>query len=137
MLEDAGDDPFVRAVADLLALDAKRETYVRRWQQLETQLFAIATPLGMDCDEACRSNIFKARVMRKLSRAISDADRELEAQAGRLAAERAGSVAGALAKLKLGIQVQGPYDWRCSALDLLRGGLAELLELTGVEEAGS
>jgi hypothetical protein len=39
---------------------------------------------------------------------------------------RATSIAGALAKIELGLKVQGPYDWQDHALELAEGGVSEL-----------
>ncbi|MDP3736444.1 MAG: hypothetical protein Q8R02_03585 [Hyphomonadaceae bacterium] len=39
------------------------------------------------------------------------------------------SIEGALAKVELGIKVQGPFDWRDHALELLEVGVADLRKL--------
>ncbi len=43
---------------------------------------------------------------------------------------RARSVQRTIAKVELGLAVQGPFDWTDPALDLLNDGLAELHSLT-------
>ena len=43
------------------------------------------------------------------------------------------SAEGALAKIELGLAVQGPFDWRDHALELVEEGLKDLRDMIGLE----
>lgn len=126
MAECTEPDPLVAGAAAWITLNRRREATIRKWQRLETQLFVIAKAKKIKVETAERSNVPEARTMRQLSRRIDDHFQALEAEAERLATIRATTLEGALAKIRLGLEVQGPYDWRPSARELLNGGLAEL-----------
>lgn len=68
--------------------------------------------------------------MRQLVRRIDAHYHALEAEAERLAAIPATTLDGAAAKILLGLEVQGPFDWRPSSYELLSHGLTELGMLT-------
>ncbi len=70
--------------------------------------------------------------MRALDLQITAAYAHLEALAGKVRRMRATTISGAVAKVQLGLQVQGPYDWQEHALELTEDGLAELRKMTGV-----
>lgn len=126
----AAPDPIVPAAAAWIALNKRREAAIRKWQRLETALFAKAKAQKIKLEAAERSNMPEARTMRQLARRIDAHYYALEAEAERLAAIPATTVEGAAAKIQLGLEVQGPFDWRPSAHELLSDGLAELRRLT-------
>ena len=43
------------------------------------------------------------------------------------------SIEGALAKIELGLNVQGPFDWRDHALEIAESGIAELRQMTAAK----
>ncbi len=122
-------DQLVEAAAAWIAEHERREANIRRWQTLENSLFNKARRLKMDCELACRSNMPEARAMRALDPEIDEAFHRLIAAAGRASRMKARTIAGAIAKIELGLAVQGPYDWQDHALELAQGGLAELRTL--------
>ena len=105
------------------------EALEQEWRDLERRLAVKVRPLTIDLIEGGRSSLPEARAMRALTRKMRAADRELERVAERIALMRARSVAGALAKIELGLQIQGPYDWQDHALALVRGGVEQLRQL--------
>jgi hypothetical protein len=123
-------DPLVAGAAAWMALNAKREATIRKWQRLETKLFAKAKAQKMNVEAAERSNWPEARTMRQLARRIDAHNYALESEAQRLSAIPATTVASAIAKVRLGLEVQGPFDWRPCAHELLSDGWAELCGLT-------
>lgn len=68
--------------------------------------------------------------MRTMKRKLDEGYRDLEQLAGDIREMPAISVAGALAKIELGLKVQGEFDWREHALELAEDGIAELRQLT-------
>ena len=74
--------------------------------------------------------------MRILDQRIKATYPELEAEAGAIRALPTMSAAGAIAKIALGLAVQGPFDWRDHALELLEEGLKDLRDMIGLESAG-
>lgn len=106
---------------------------IREWQGLESILLAkarmrseIPDPYESDMPEAC--------AMRVLDRRINAAYPELEAEAGVIWALPTMSAEGALAKIELGLAVQGPFDWREHALELVEEGLKDLRDMIGREQ---
>jgi hypothetical protein len=97
-----------------------------RWQEFEGLLFDKARRMGMDCELACGSNLPEAQAMRAINEDIDETRRQLDAAAGEIRLTPATTIAGALAKIELGLRVQGPFDWQDHALELLEDGIAEL-----------
>jgi hypothetical protein len=94
-----------------------------RWQHFETLLFDKARGMGMGCDTAGESDLPEAQAMRALDAEIDETRRRLDASAGEIRRVRATTVAGAIAKIELGLKVQGPFDWQDHALELLEDGV--------------
>lgn len=67
--------------------------------------------------------------MRSLEQELKNADRKLDAVEARIAQTPSISVEEALAKIELGLMIQGPYDWEDHAHALARDGLKELRRL--------
>lgn len=122
-------DPLVAATSAWMAEDERREAMIRKWQGFESDLFDKAHRLNMDCGKACRSNMPEARAMRVLDREIDRSFNRLVEAAGRASETKARTVEGAIAKIELGLAVQGPFDWQDYALELAQDGLAELKAL--------
>jgi HPt (histidine-containing phosphotransfer) domain-containing protein len=78
---------------------------------------------------ACRSGLAEAKAMRALDRRIDAAYRTMHRMAEQARATPARSLAGALARIELGLKVQGPFDWRDHALELIEDGIAEAQRL--------
>ena len=71
--------------------------------------------------------------MRILNQRIEAAYPALEQDAGAIRALPTMSAEGALAKIELGLAVQGPFDWRDHALELVEEGLQDLRGMIGLE----
>jgi hypothetical protein len=71
--------------------------------------------------------------MRILNQRIKAAYPELEEEAGAIHGLPTMSAEGALAKIELGLAVQGPFDWRDHALELVEEGLKDLRDMIGLE----
>lgn len=71
--------------------------------------------------------------MRILNQRIEAAYPELEEEVGAIYALPTMSAEGALAKIELGLAVQGPFDWRDHALELVEEGLKDLRDMIGLE----
>jgi hypothetical protein len=122
-------DPVMARAAEWIAAYELAAAWEAEWRGLETRLFERAAGLKMDCLLACRSGLVEARAMRALDRRIEAAYREMQRVAGEAAARPAVSMAGALAKIELGVRVQGEFDWREHALELIRDGVAGVRRL--------
>ena len=120
---------MIAEVATWMGAKNAVEALEQEWRDLERQLALKVRPLNIDLVESGRSSLPEVRAMRALTRKMRVADRELERVAERVALMRARSVAGALAKIELGLQIQGPYDWQDHALALVRGGIEQLRQL--------
>lgn len=73
--------------------------------------------------------------MRILNKRIEATYPELENEAEMISALPTMSAEGALAKIELGLAVQGPFDWRDHALELLEEGIKDLRDMIGLERA--
>ncbi|MBI1256550.1 MAG: hypothetical protein GC204_03680 [Chloroflexi bacterium] len=119
-------DPLIAMTAAWRAADARRHALETDWQDAETRLSQQARRLGLTLAAAIRSALPAAKRLRRLARQLAAADRNLVRKAHRIRDTPAMSGAGALAKARLGLTLQGEGDWRSNAFDLLRAGLAEL-----------
>jgi hypothetical protein len=124
-------DPVMARASEWIAACELAAAMEAEWRGLETRLFGRAALLKMDCSLACRSGLGEARAMRALDRRIEAAYRKMRRVAGEAAAQPAVSMAGALAKIELGVRVQGEFDWREHALELIKGGVEEVRRLAG------
>jgi len=124
-------DPLVLANARWQAARSKVDAMTAEWQKLEHRLFAKARSLAMDFTAAGKSDLPEAKAMRALDRRIGAAYRRMQRVAAEAAAQPAVSMAGALAKIELGLKVQGEFDWREHALELIRVGVGEVRRLAG------
>lgn len=96
------------------------------WQRLEAALFTKAATREISCAAAMKGKFAEAKRMRALDAEIGVGYRELAFEAGEIQAMKSSSVAAALAKVELGLRVQGPYDWRDHARQLIDEGIGEL-----------
>jgi hypothetical protein len=128
-MSDPMSDPVVARASEWIAAYELAAAWEAEWRGLETRLFGRAAVLGMDCSLACRSGLGEARAMRALDRRIEAAYRKMQRVAGEAVALPAVSMAGALAKIELGVRVQGEFDWREHALELIRDGVGEVRRL--------
>jgi hypothetical protein len=126
----ASPDELAARAAGWIATDDRLTAMQLRWQHFETLLFAKAHRIKMDCEHACRSNLPEAQAMRALDKEIEETRRRLHTAAGEISQIPATTISGAIAKIELGLKVQGPFDWQDHALELLEDGIAELRGLT-------
>lgn len=128
--KNAAPDPLIARAAEWIAANDRLDALSVEADDLQGHVFDKARALGIRGDVACRSNMPEARAMRMMKRDLVDGYRDLEQLAGDIREMRAISVAGALAKIQLGLKVQGEFDWREHALELAEDGIAELRQLT-------
>jgi hypothetical protein len=112
-------DPVVAEVDAWMAAHETRETLIRQWQDLEAALIDKATAMKISVDQAMRSRMAEARTMRALDKDISALRRTLDRDARRIVLMRATSARGALAKIRLGLRIQGPHNWNDGAVEAL------------------
>lgn len=117
-----------------MAKKARLEAMIRRWQHLESVLHA-KTRRNMAFDEASDSELPEASAMRILNKRIEATYPELEKEAGAISVLPTLSAEGALAKIELGLAVQGPFDWRGHALELVEEGVVDLRDMIGLKRA--
>jgi len=130
----AGRPSSILAKVDYwIAADARLTGLQLRWQELETHLFAEAGRRDMSCESAMRSSLPAAVQMRSLDEEVIAAREQLERLADEIRQTPARTFREAIAKMELGLAIQGPYDWRDHALELLADGMAELRALLEAE----
>lgn len=123
-------DAVVTKAGEWISERERLDEMTRQWQRLETQVFRRAKQLGVEIGEAVGSLFPEVRTM-----SILDGRREavyiiLAGLAKEASAMRSVSLEGALAKIELGLRVQGRYCWHDNALELAEGGLTDLRALT-------
>jgi len=120
-------DPVVAKAAAWMAAYDAREALIREWQHQETALFAKVKVANISVDRGMRGGMAEARAMRALDRKIKTARKKLDRDAGRIVLMRATSAQGALAKIMVGLRIQGPYDWNDEIVEaLVRDGCEQL-----------
>lgn len=112
-------DPVVAKAAAWMAAYDAREALLREWQDQETALFAKVKAANISVDRGMRSQMPEARAMRALDRRIKAARKKLDRDAGRIVLMRPTSAQGALAKIMVGLRIQGPYDWNDEIVEAL------------------
>jgi hypothetical protein len=127
-------DQVPERAASWMVRKARLEGMIRQWQSLESILHA-KTRRDRTFGEACDSDQPEACAMRILNKRIEATYPELEQEAEAISALPTMSAEGALAKIELGLAVQGPFDWREHALELVEEGLKDLRDMIGLERA--
>jgi hypothetical protein len=128
----AACDPVPTRTASWIARKARLEAMIRRWQRLESILHT-KVRRRLEFPDAYDSDLPEACAMRILSQRIEAACPDLEEEAGAIRELPTMSAEGAIAKIELGLAVQGPFDWRDHALELLQEGLRDLRDMIGLE----
>lgn len=131
----APPDPLIAKAAAWVAANACIDAMSLEADELQGQVFEKARKLQIKGNKACRSRMPEARRYRALSRKITAGYRDLEQLAAEISMMNAVSIEGALAKIELGLNVQGPFDWRDHALEIAESGIAEFRQMTGVKSA--
>lgn len=119
-----------------MAKKTRLEAMIRRRQHLESLLHA-KTRRDMAFDTAHESELPEASAMRILNKRIEATYPELKEEAGAISALPTLSAEGALAKIELGLAVQGPFDWRDHAIELIEEGIIDLRDMIGLKRADS
>ena len=109
--------------ARCIAKNQELRTFVLEWQALETTLFAKARLAGISCSNATERELPQAKAMRELETRIEELTTWLNAEARDVSALNAQTIPDALAKIEMGLEVQGPHDWQDPAFALLNDGL--------------
>lgn len=128
----SGECSLLARAAEWASADERLTSMQLQWQDYESAVFDKARRMKISCARACESNWPEAQAMRALDLQITAAYAQLEALAGQIRRMRATTISGAVAKIQLGLKVQGPYDWQDHAYELVEDGLVELRKLTGL-----
>lgn len=128
---DDRSDPVVTVAAAWIAKRQSLEGLIFEWQRLEKQLIKRAKLLDIPIDDARGQRFPEAAAMRSLDRRMDRAYGILETLACDSSHLPAVTAEGALAKVGLGVKVQGRYGWQPYALELLESGVGELGALVG------
>ena len=130
---EMGIEPSSQTIIDRavrwIAKDREVAALQRRWQMLETALFHQAVRLKLDCEALSNSDVSEACQMRALDAEIARGLRHLQEEAREIRRLKATTIAAAIAKVELGLKVQGQFDWRADALELAEDGIGELRAL--------
>lgn len=127
---DALSDPLIAKAKAWITQREHVDALTLEWGRLETQLRGKTRKLGVEMEEARGERFPEAQAMRVLDDKIEASYRDLADLAEAAGSMQAVSVAGVLAKLELGLRVQGKYSWQDHAMALLEGGVAQLRDLT-------
>lgn len=123
-------DPVVAKVAAWFADRDAIEAMMLEWQDQESALCDRIAGTPMNLTQACRSGLAEARAMRALDRKIKPGLRRLHRVAQRIVLMRTTSAEGALAKIRLGLRIQGPYDWNDDyVFALVQDGCEQLAQI--------
>lgn len=123
-------DPIVAKVAACIAARDAIDAMMEEWAELEVALCARIKSSGLTLTQACRSRLPEARAMRALDRKIRPGLQRLDRAAQRIALMHATSAQGALAKVRLGVRIQGPHDWNDDYVHaLVQDGCEQLVVL--------
>jgi hypothetical protein len=129
-IHDSHGDAVVMKAAEWMSERQRLDEMTHQWQRLETQLFRRARGLGVEIEEARGRQFPEVRTMRMLDERRETAYTILGGLAKEASVMRAFSLDGALAKIDLGLRVQGRYNWHDNALQLVEGGVSELRTFT-------
>lgn len=124
-------DPVPERTAAWLSRQDRREAMIRHWQELES-LFFLKTRWAKSTVDYEDSDLPEACAMRILDKRINAALPAMATEAAYILALPTMSAGGALAKIELGLAVQGSHDWRPSALELVEEGLKDLRDMLGL-----
>jgi len=119
-------DGLVAKATEWVATEDWRDAMHEQWQKLEGLVFDEARRLNIGAAAACGSDMPQARAMRALGAKVKEAGRRMDEMAEEISLTPATTIAGAIAKIELGLRVQGPYDWQEHAFELLENGISEL-----------
>jgi hypothetical protein len=123
-------DPVVAKVEAWLADRDAIDAMMLEWQDQESALCDRIAGTEMTLTQACRSGLAEARAMRALDRKIKPGLKRLHRAAQRIVLMRTTSAEGALAKIRLGLRIQGPYDWNDDyVFALVQDGCEQLAQI--------
>jgi hypothetical protein len=104
-------DPIVAKVDSWIAERGAIDAMMEQWADLEVVLCEKTRSRGVSLVQAYRCGFPEAREMRALDRNIKRGLCRLDRAAQRIVFLDSSSAQGALAKIRLGVRIQGPYDW--------------------------
>lgn len=128
-------DPIIAKVETWLADRDAIDAMSLEWQDWEVALCEKIKPMGISLTQAYRTGLQEARAMRLLDRKIKVGLRRLDRTARAILLMRPTSTEGALAKIRLGLRIQGPYDWNDDYVYVLVQDGCEQLALMLAREA--
>lgn len=119
------------ATAEWIGLHNQRIAKIQEWQRLETQLFAHAKRDGIAVDASLESDQPEAQAMKSLDKQIEELGQRTDDIAASILSQPAESLVEAVAKIEVGLKIQGPEDWQPYALELVADGLDALRKQLG------
>lgn len=119
-------DPVLAVAAAWIANRQSLEAMIFEWQRLEKQLIKRAKTFDVAIDEARGRKVREAAAMTALDLRMARAYSVLETLARDASRLPAVTAEGALAKVGLGVKVQGRYGWQPFALELLESRAGDL-----------
>ncbi len=121
-----GSDPVLARTEAWIAERDAIDAMMGEWQDLEAALCETVKTSAITLTQAYRCGLPEARAMRALDRKIKTGLRCLERKARTIVLIRPMSAEGALAKIRMGLRIQGPYDWEDYAFALAQDGCEQL-----------
>lgn len=119
------------AKAEWISLHNKRLAKIQAWQCLETQLFTKAKRKGILVEASLESDQPETLAMKTLDKRIEELSQQTDDLAEYILSKPIGSLAEAVAKIEVGLKIQGAEDWQPCALELIEDALDALNKQVG------
>lgn len=114
------------AKAEWISLHNNRLAKIQAWQRPETQLFTQAKQKGIPVEASLASDQPEAQAMKTLDKRIEELSQQTDDLAEYILSKPIGSLAEAVAKIEVGLKIQGAEDWQPYALELIEDALDAL-----------
>ncbi|MBA4337903.1 MAG: hypothetical protein C0421_03555 [Hyphomonas sp.] len=112
--------------SEWISLHTQRISKISEWQCLETQLFTQAKQRGIAVETCLESDRPEAHAMKELDTQIEALGQQTEDLAANILSLPVESLAEVVAKIEVGLKIQGSEDWQPYALELVEDGLNAL-----------
>ena len=130
-LTDIEASDLLLAIVEWTSLNDQRVARIQEWQRMETQLFSKAKRSCIAVQKYLKTDRPEVETMKALDRRIEELGQLTEDLAAKILSLPAESLAEAIAKIEVGLKIQGPEDWQPYALDLVEDGLGALRKQPG------
>lgn len=117
---------LLAACGEWIRLHNHRIAKIGEWQRLETQLFTQAKQSGIAVETCLESDRLEAHAMKELDSQIETLGQQTDDLAAKLLSLSVASLAEVVAKIEVGLKIQGSEDWQPYALELVEDGLNAL-----------